>query len=103
MPLDKDELKLLGALDERTANILNNQERQTKDIGRIFERLDQLPCQEHKSKIDSLCEWQKGSKDLNSIDRTGAQNRKTALVGGGASAGFVFLFELVKWLITGRW
>lgn len=55
--MESEELKLLGALDERTKLLLSNQQGQRAAIGKIFERLERLPCTSHDENINELMGW----------------------------------------------
>jgi len=81
-----EELKLLGALDERTKQLLDTAKQQRTDIGNIFAKLDTFPCVSHDENINVLLEWKTNcngdDRNLKLETAKGAISLKNAIVGG---------------------
>ncbi len=104
--MESTELKLLGALDERTKLLLSNQQQQHADIGKIFDQIGKLPCTSHDENIETLMTWKglcNGDKQAERIEQVkGTISLRNALIGGGIIALITALPSIVLIVQNGK-
>jgi hypothetical protein len=105
--MTNEEIMILGKLSGQMGAVIDTQKGQTETIGKIFDRLDKLPCNDHSATIKSLCDWKDSCGDLEIgkmlETHKGTISLKNAIIGGVILVISTALIEtIVNLIFTGK-
>ncbi len=88
--MTNEEFMILGKLSGQMEAVLGEQEKQSSSIGKIFDRLDKMPCKEHGSVLLELKNWKvdcNGNVQAEHLEHVkGSISLRNAVIGGIAIA-----------------